>query len=316
MRGMSALIAPVDRVLRDGSTVRIRPATPEDRVRVERYLIELSPESRHLRFHSPVVDVGEIAAQAVDVDPPTHVTLLALTGGDDGTVVGGAQYFRIDDTRAEVGVSVSDRVQRHGLGSLLIGQLAESARDNGITTLLAEVLPENHPMIAVFRASGFSPRIRALPGSIEVTIPTTLTEDAARHFEDRDIEAAANAVRSFLVPDVIAVIGASRDPGAIGGRLFLNLLEARFHGVVYPVNPRATAVQGVARSRAFSMSRRRSTSRSSRCRPLRWSPWHASAPTKACAPSSWSRPGSRRSEEKCRSASASSSRCAAHRGCA
>jgi hypothetical protein len=30
--------------------------------------------------------------QAVDVDPPTHVTLLALTGGDDGTVVGGAQY--------------------------------------------------------------------------------------------------------------------------------------------------------------------------------------------------------------------------------
>jgi hypothetical protein len=41
-----------------------------------------------------------------------------------------------------------------------------------------------------------------------------------RRLEDRDIEAAANAVRSFLAPDVIAVIGASRDPGAIGGRLF------------------------------------------------------------------------------------------------
>ena len=167
MCGTSAPIAPVDRVLRDGSTVRIRPATPEDRVRVERYLIELSPESRRLRFHSAVVDVGEIAAQAVDVGPPTHVTILALTGGDEGAVVGGAQYFRIDDVRAEVSVSVSDRVQRRGLGSLLIGQLAESARDNGITTFLAEVLPENHPMIAVFRASGFSRRIRALPGSIE-----------------------------------------------------------------------------------------------------------------------------------------------------
>ncbi|HEX9300334.1 MAG TPA: GNAT family N-acetyltransferase, partial [Actinomycetota bacterium] len=246
MRGTSAPIAPVDRVLRDGSTVRIRPATPADRVRVERYLIELSPESRRLRFHSSVVDVGEIAAQAVDVHPPKHLTLLALTGGDEGTVVGGAQYFRTDGSRAEVSVSVSDRVQRRGLGSLLLGQLAESARDHGITTFLAEVLPENHPMIAVFRASGFSPRIRALPGSIEITIPTTLTDDAARHFEDRDIEAAANAVRSFLVPDVIAVIGASRDPGAIGGRLFLNLLEGRFHGVVYPVNPRAAAVQGVA----------------------------------------------------------------------
>jgi len=250
VRGTSAPIAPVDRVLRDGSTVRIRPATPADRVRVERYLIELSPESRRLRFHSSVVDVGEIAAQAVDVHPPKHLTLLALTGGDEGTVVGGAQYFRTDGSRAEVSVSVSDRVQRRGLGSLLLGQLAESARDHGITTFLAEVLPENHPMIAVFRASGFSPRIRALPGSIEITIPTTLTDDAARHFEDRDIEAAANAVRSFLVPDVIAVIGASRDPGAIGGRLFLNLLEGRFHGVVYPVNPRAAAVQGVAAFRS------------------------------------------------------------------
>ena len=35
MRSTSVPIAPVDRVLRDGSTVRIRPATPEDRVRVE-----------------------------------------------------------------------------------------------------------------------------------------------------------------------------------------------------------------------------------------------------------------------------------------
>jgi len=216
VRSTSAPIAPVDRVLRDGSAVRIRPAIPEDRARVEAYLIDLSPESRRLRFHSSVVDVGEIAAQAVEVDPATHVTLLALTGRDEGTVVGGAQYFRIDGSRAEVGVSVSDRIQRRGLGSLLVGQLAAAARDNGITTFVAEVLPENHPMIAVFRASGFSPRIRALPGSIEVTVPTTLTEDAARHFEDRDIEAAANAVRSFLIPDVIAVIGASRDPGAIG----------------------------------------------------------------------------------------------------
>ena len=255
-----------------------RPATLKDRERVEAYLIDLSPESRRLRFHSTVVDVGEIAAQAVEVDPASHVTLLALTGGDEGTVVGGAQYFRIDDTRAEVGVSVSDRVQRRGLGSLLIGQLAEAARDNGITTFLAEVLPENHPMIAVVRASGFTPRIRALPGSIEITIPTTLTEDAARLFEDRDISAAANAVRSFLVPEVIAVIGASRDPGAIGGRLFLNLLEGRFHGVVYPVNPRATAVQGSPRSRAFSRFRLRSISPSSRFRPLTCSPSRVNAP--------------------------------------
>jgi hypothetical protein len=88
-------VATVDTVLRDGSTVLIRPARLDDRVRIEEYLIGLSPESRRLRFLSPSVDVGEVAAKAVDVAPSEHLTLLALTGGDEGAFVGGAQYFRI-----------------------------------------------------------------------------------------------------------------------------------------------------------------------------------------------------------------------------
>ena len=40
----------VDVVLRDGATVRIRPARRDDRERVEDYLIGLSDESRYLRF--------------------------------------------------------------------------------------------------------------------------------------------------------------------------------------------------------------------------------------------------------------------------
>jgi acetyl coenzyme A synthetase (ADP forming)-like protein len=242
--------SPVDTVLRDGSTVRIRAARPDDRVRVEEYLIDLSPESRRLRFLSPSVDVGKVAATAVDVTPHEHVTLLALSGGEHGVVVGGAQYFRIEGTaRAEMSVSVADRFQGRGLGSILIGRLAEVGRDQGIEAFVADVLPENHRMIAVFRESGFAPQIRALPGEIEVTIPTLLTEDAARHFEEREIHASANAVRSFLAPETVAVVGASRDPVSIGGRLFRNLLDSNFHGVVYPVNPSAAAVHGVA---AFS----------------------------------------------------------------
>ena len=41
------------------------------------------------------------------------------------------------------------------------------------------------------------------------------------------------------------MIGASRDPASIGGRLFRNLITRPFAGVVYPVNPTAEAVQGV-----------------------------------------------------------------------
>ena len=37
--------------------------------------------------------------------------------------------------------------QSHGLGSILVGCLAKAANDHGITSLVAEVLPENHEMI-------------------------------------------------------------------------------------------------------------------------------------------------------------------------
>jgi acetyl coenzyme A synthetase (ADP forming)-like protein len=236
---------PADAVLRDGSTVLIRVARDDDRVRIEDYLIDLSPQSRQLRFFSPSIDVGEVAARAAHVEPGRHVTLLALVGGDAGAVVGGAQYFRSDGALAEIGLSVADRLQGHGLGSILLGRLAAVAHEHGIETFVAEVLPENHPMIGVFRESGFAPQIRAKAGTIEVTFPTTLTEDAGQHFEDRDVRAAAEAIRTFMQPAAVAVIGASRDPGSIGGRLARNLLTSGFTGVVYPVNPSAAAVQGV-----------------------------------------------------------------------
>jgi acetyl coenzyme A synthetase (ADP forming)-like protein len=55
----------------------------------------------------------------------------------------------------------------------------------------------------------------------------------------------------FLRPTAVAVVGASRDPGSIGGRLFHNLLLRGFRGVVYPVNPRSSIVQGVPAYRSI-----------------------------------------------------------------
>ena len=46
-------------------------------------------------------------------------------------------------------------------------------------------------------------------------------------------------------PKSIAVIGASRDRGTVGGALFHNLLKHDFQGAVYPVNPKSATVQSV-----------------------------------------------------------------------
>jgi acetyl coenzyme A synthetase (ADP forming)-like protein len=234
-----------DVVLRDGSTVRIRPARPDDLARVQDYLLGLSPETRRLRFWTIAVNVGELAKKIVDVDYRDHLTLLVLRGGDEGTMIGGAQYSRIDDGRAEIGMSVADEWQGMGIGSILLGQLAQAAAERGVTIFVAEVLPENHGMIGVFRESGFPLSIRAFPGAIEVELPVSLTEDAVAQFERRETAASVNAMRTFLSPRSVAVVGASRDRSSIGGQLFHNLLTEEFHGPVYPVNPRAEVVHGV-----------------------------------------------------------------------
>jgi acetyl coenzyme A synthetase (ADP forming)-like protein len=234
-----------DVVLRDGSTVRIRPARPEDLARIQDYLLGLSPETRRLRFWTVAVDVGELARKIVDVDYQDHLTMLVLRGGDEGTMIGGAQYSRIDGGRAEIGMSVADEWQGRGIGSILLGQLAQAAAERGVTIFVAEVLPENHGMIGVFRESAFPLSIRALPGEIEVEFPVSLTEEAVEQFERRETAASVSAMRTFLSPRSVAVVGASRDRSSIGGQLFHNLLAEEFNGPVYPVNPKAEVVHGV-----------------------------------------------------------------------
>jgi acetyltransferase len=46
-------------------------------------------------------------------------------------------------------------------------------------------------------------------------------------------------------PQRIAVIGASNNPGSVGYTVLKNLIGSGFAGVVYPVNPRYEAVQGI-----------------------------------------------------------------------
>ena len=67
--------------------------------------------------------------------------------------------------------------------------------------------------------------------------------------ESRDHVGVVASLRPFFEPKSVAVIGASRRRGTIGGELFRNILEADFKGVAYPVNRNAEPVAGV---RAYS----------------------------------------------------------------
>lgn len=49
----------------------------------------------------------------------------------------------------------------------------------------------------------------------------------------------------LFYPESIAVIGASRQPGSVGYSLLANLIDSRFQGIIYPVNPKAKGILGM-----------------------------------------------------------------------
>jgi succinyl-CoA synthetase alpha subunit/RimJ/RimL family protein N-acetyltransferase len=240
-------------VLRDGSTVHVRPVRPDDREALKRFLERLSPDSRSLRFFSLGVNLEGAADWAADVDYDLRFGLVAL-GGTRQAVVGHATWSRDDpdDDHAEVAFEIADAYQGNGLGTILLAHLADAAQERGVSAFEAEVLPHNHRMAEVFRESGFAVRTRSGPDVLRVEFPTEMSDDALDRFDDRDRTAAEAAVAKFLRPGSVAVIGASRERGTVGGEIFHNLIATAFEGPVYPVNPHARVVQSVP---AFSSVR-------------------------------------------------------------
>jgi acetyl coenzyme A synthetase (ADP forming)-like protein len=233
-----------DVVLRDGSTVRVRAMRPADDKALLGLFTALSEESRWLRFFSPTKGAALAAEAHRETNLDHTFGLLALSGPEE-RVVGHAFYAALDERTAEVAFTIADDFQGRGLGTILLGQLAEVAEANNIQMFEAEVVAANHAMLHVFRESGFPIEVGAIAGQLHVTFPTSFTSEAIERFERRETIAAVNALKLFFNPRAVAVVGASRQRGTIGGEIFHNLLAFGFNGPVYPVNPTTAVVQSV-----------------------------------------------------------------------
>ena len=141
---------------------------------------------------------------------------------------------------------VADAYQHKGLGTALLRRLAQAAADSGVREFEVTVRAKNYSIMDSIRKLGFPIRPGILPGKIRVVFPTSVTHAALEAFEQRDAKTTAATVGHFFRPRSVAVIGASREKGSIGGELFRNLIEADFNGPVYPVNKDAAVVQSVA----------------------------------------------------------------------
>jgi acyl-CoA synthetase (NDP forming)/GNAT superfamily N-acetyltransferase len=239
-------------LLTDGATIEIRPARPGDFAAVRDMHAKMSPDNLYLRFFSMSPVVAEQEARRVCREPgPDHAALLALL---DGEVVGCGTYDRNGpgSRSAEVAFTVADDRHNRGIGMLLLEHLVSRGRGRGFRAFTAETLSENEAMLGVFADAGLQVHRSLADGVYEFTFPLPVDEADATLGTYRDTvavrERAADvaSMQPMLAPASVAVIGASRRAGSVGRVILHNVISGGFPGPVYPVNPHAAELDGIA----------------------------------------------------------------------
>ena len=159
-------------LLRNGQRVEIRALRPSDRSALEKAVDQTSPLSLYRRFFAVrTVFTEEQASYFVDIDFKTHVALVAIVDEVTGpSIAGGARYVLVDSDKAEIAFMSVDAYQGRGIGSTLLRHLVTIAKGAGILQFIAEVLPENTPMLKLFEKSGLQMSVQSEPGVTHVTL--------------------------------------------------------------------------------------------------------------------------------------------------
>jgi GNAT superfamily N-acetyltransferase/predicted CoA-binding protein len=240
----------VDVLLSDGSTVHVRPITPDDADRVVALHSRFSARTRYLRYFSPYPRIPpRDLARFVNVDHRDREALVVAVGADL-IAVGRYERLAADAPEAEVAFVVEDSYQGRGVGSMLIEHLASAAREAGLETFVAEVLPENSTMLRVFGDAGFQVSREYADGVVHLTFPIapTTRSMSVQHRREQTTEAAS--IARLLAPRSVAVYGAGRAGRGVGATLLRNVRAAGFTGEVYPIHPAASIVDGVPARRS------------------------------------------------------------------
>jgi acetyl coenzyme A synthetase (ADP forming)-like protein len=240
-----------DLLLKDCSTAHLRPIRPDDAAGLADLVARMSRESIYHRFFRVRTGLTDAELEAFTVldyrDRMAFVVETAEDASGGRSIAGVGRYERSlpGGDAAEVAFSVADESQGRGVASRILEYLTAYARTQGISAFEAYVMADNHAMIRVFRGAGFTMSRQLDEGVYRIEFPTEESDETRAATEEHEKRAAAASVTPLLYPTSVAVIGASRDPESIGGRLLANLLAGDFTGPVYPVNPKATVVRSM-----------------------------------------------------------------------
>jgi acetyltransferase len=160
--------------MKDGNQVTLRPIRPEDEPLMVKFHETLSDRSVYLRYfcslslsrrveHERLLRIcfggydREMVLVAERTDPASEERRIIAVGRMNKLHAG---------NEAEVAVLVSDQYQKLGLGNELLRRAIQIARDEKLTRVSAEMLPDNIAMQIITKRLGFRVRAGEDPTSV------------------------------------------------------------------------------------------------------------------------------------------------------
>jgi RimJ/RimL family protein N-acetyltransferase len=158
----------------DPASLCLRPLAAPDRESIAAAFAQLGPDSLYWRFGSPAVRADVALAWTAALDRDGSDLALGAFGCDG--LVGVARLVADGEgggDSAEIAVTVVDRCQGHGVGTLLARRLLDEAARHGMAQARAFVLAENLRAVRLTRRLGG----RRVPGHsgvlVEYVLPVT-----------------------------------------------------------------------------------------------------------------------------------------------
>ena len=148
--------------MKDGNQVTIRPIRPEDEPAMIKFHTELSERSVYLRWFQPLKltqrTAHERLTRACFIDYDREMALVAErpnAAGEPEILAVGRMSKLHGRNEAELAAVAIDEAQHKGLGTELYRRLIQLGREEKLSKLVSNMLPENREMRALCTKLGF-----------------------------------------------------------------------------------------------------------------------------------------------------------------
>ena len=146
----------------DGQSIIIRPINIQDMSLEFDFIEHLSPETKHYRFFGAINNLSEkVLKTFCDIDGKDSMAFIATEQVDEKeTEIGVCRYVVTSKPDVyELALTIADKWQHKGLGKLLMNQLINYAKSNGIKWLYSVELADNALMHNLCKELGMQAKV-------------------------------------------------------------------------------------------------------------------------------------------------------------